>query len=351
MTSKTSILLIVSQNQGIDYQALLSKIAPNYANLNSARAALSRVLKDAVSFGMVTKQGHQLFLTDKGSASLKVKMHDKLVLKLNQLMNVRSVASNPDPLVQNLSILLERGKSDPRLFDNARASVNFSVDDVLRVHEGVKQNIKHMEYLEKSLSTQLQSLRDLNFPSARVKNLHTFHEHIPKLIDASSADEIQIEHPAIDFSQQPNHSLIQGMSAVNKGVRAAMHTKHLGDIVTRFASQSELEHLRAYMGFFTLDFARDNITIRGPSQLLDKMNLASDARATDGHTLTHTISNTPHSALKTNASASENKTENYSSMLPAFPLPELPLSTNEKNSNADENDLDEELELENGDRD
>lgn len=345
-------MLIISQNQGIDYQALLSKIAPNYANLNSARAALSRVLKDAVSFGMVTKQNHQLFLTDKGSASLKVKMHDKLVLKLNQLMNVRSVASNPDPLVQHLSVLLERGKMDPRLFDNARASVNFSVDDVLRVHEGVKQNIKHMEYLEKSLANQLQSLRDLNFPSARVKNLHSFHEHIPKLIETSSADEIQIEHPQIDFSQQPNHSLVQGMSAVNKGVRAAVHTKHLNDVVIRFASQSELEHLRAYMGFFTLDFARDHVTIRGPSQLLDKMNLTSDTRSTDGHTLTHTISETPHSAPTVHAKVSEENAEEFSTMLPALPLPEHPLSTSKKIGDKNDDDsFEDELETDVEDRD
>lgn len=322
MTSKTSILLIVSQSPGIDYQALLSKIAPNYANLNSARAALSRVLKDAVSFGMVTKQNHQLFLTDKGSASLKVKMHDKLILKLNQLMNVRSVASNPDPLVQHFSVLLERGKMDPRLFDNARASVNFSVDEVQKVHEGVKQNIKHMEYLEKSLANQLQSLRDLNFPGERVKSAQNFSSHIPKLVEVSSADEIQFEHPQIDFSQQPNHSLLEGFSPVAKGMRASVHTKHLGDVVTRFVSQSELENLRAYMGFFTLDFSRDNITIRGPSQLLDNMGLTSDTRSTDAHTLTHTIA-APHTANEPRVPASK-KSELFTTTLPAFPLPELP---------------------------
>ncbi len=340
MTSKTSILLIVSQNQGIDYQALLSKIAPNYANLNSARAALSRVLKDAVSFGMVTKQNHQLFLTDKGSASLKVKMHDKLVLKLNQLMNVRSVASNPDPLVQNLSVLLERGKMDPRLFDNARASVNFSVDEVQRVHEGVKQNIKHMEYLEKSLSTQLQSLRDLNFPSERVKSIQNFHAHIPKLVETSSADEIQIEHPQINFSQQPNHSLLEGLSPSYKGVRAAVHTKHLSEITTRFTNQDALENLRAYMGFLTLNFSREHVTIRGPSQVLDKMGLESDSLNTNTHTLTQSISNNPHAHSETHPTLKAPQKEAFTTMLPALPLPELSLT--EKTNSDEENIVEDE---------
>lgn len=314
MTSKTSILLIVSQNQGIDYQALLSKIAPNYANLNSARAALSRVLKDAVSFGMLTKQNHQLFLTDKGSSSLKVKMHDKLVLKLNQLMNVRSVSSNPDPLVQHLSILLERGKMDPRLFDNARASVNFSVDDVFKVHEGVKQNIKHLEYLEKSLSNQLQSLRDLNFPSEKVKNANTLHEHIPKLVEVSSAEEIQIEHPQIDFSQQMNHSLLQGLSPTAKGSRAVVSTKHLGELTTRFTNQNALENLRAYMGFFILNFAHDKVTIRGPSQLLDKLKMESD----------HVVSKKESSHEPILAKKKNNQEWSLAFPLPAFPFPERP---------------------------
>lgn len=337
MTSKTSILLIVSQQPGIDYQALLSKIAPNYANLNSARAALSRVLKDAVSFGMVTKQNHQLFLTDKGSSSLKVKMHDKLVLKLNQLMNVRSVASNPDPLVQHLSILLERGKMDPRLFDNARASVNFSVDDVLRVHEGVKQNIKHLEYLEKTLSTQLQSLHELNFPSEKIKYTHTIHEHIPKLIDASSADEIQLEHPQVDFSTQTNHSLIQGLSPTVKGSRAAVSTKHLSELTTRFTSQTDLENLRMYMGFFTLNFAHDKVHIRGPSQLLDKLNLTNDVFQSETPSLSQ--NNAANTLSKPNKPAVQEEV-----MLPALPLPEFPLpsKTNSENDSSDEN-LDERL--------
>lgn len=337
MTSKTSILLIVSQNPGIDYQALLSKIAPNYANLNSARAALSRVLKDAVSFGMVTKQNHQLFLTDKGSSSLKVKMHDKLVLKLNQLMNVRSVASNPDPLVQNLSVLLERGKMDPRLFDNARASVNFSVDDVSKVHEGVKQNIKHLEYLEKTLSTQLQSLHELNFPSEKVKYTHTIHEHIPKLVEISSADEIQLEHSQVDFSTQTNHSLIQGLSPTVKGSRAAISTKHLSELTTRFTNQTDLENLRAYMGFFTLNFAHDKVHIRGPSQLLDKLNLTNDVFQSEAPTISQNSS--------THAMSNESKpVAQEEVMLPALPLPEFPLptKTNSDNDSSDEN-LDERL--------
>lgn len=271
MTSKTSILLIIQQNPGIDYQNLLSKIAPNYANLNSARAALSRVLKDAVSFGMLTKQNHQLFLTDKGMAGLKVKMHDKLIIKLNQLMKVRSVASNPDPLVQNLSVLLERGKMDNRLLDNARAGVSFSVNDLEKVHAGLQENIRHLQYVEKSLSTQIGSMKELNFPVAHTQRLHEFSPHMNSLISVSSADEVQLEHSSIDLSQNLTHPLIQGLPATPKGNRVGIPATHMNEIVSRLGQQDvSLDGLRAYMGLLTLELTRENATIRGPSHIVEK---------------------------------------------------------------------------------
>ncbi len=272
MTSKTSILLIVSQHPGIDYQALLSKIAPNYANLNSARAALSRVLKDAVSFGMVSKQGHQLFLTDKGSAGLKVKMHDKLILKLNQLMKIRNVSNNPDALIQHLSVLLERGKLDPRLLDNARASVSFTLDDLVMVHRGLQENIRHLSYLEKTLDLQEQSLRELNFPSAHIKKTNEMVPHIPKLIQLSAAEEIQLENPKMDLSQNVFNPLTAGMPAVTKGNRVALPAQHLQEIVIRLPNQEPtFTNVKAYLGLFTLDLGRETVLVRGPSQLLEKL--------------------------------------------------------------------------------
>ncbi len=246
-------------------------------------------------------------------------------------MNVRSVASNPDPLVQNLSVLLERGKMDPRLFDNARASVNFSVDDVLKVHEGVKQNIKHLEYLEKTLSTQLQSLRDLNFPSEMVHSTHHLPAHADKLIDASSSDEIQIEHPQVDFSTQTNHSLVQGLSPISRGTRAVIPAKQLGELTTRFANQNDLENLRVYMGFLTLDFSHDKVRIRGPSQVLEKMAIPRVSDETV-FTLPKPGLHSPQEHKPTNPSAN---TPNASGEvgLPAFPLPELPLAENSNEEN------------------
>ncbi|MFH0970093.1 MAG: hypothetical protein V1776_01380 [Candidatus Diapherotrites archaeon] len=270
MTSKTSILLIIQQNPGIDYQSLLSKTAPNYANLNSARAALSRVLKDAVSFGMVTRQENQLFLTDKGVAGLKVKMHDKLILKLNSLMKIRTVAQNPDPLVQHLSILLERGKMDPRLLDNARASTSFSVNDLERVHVKLQENIRHLSYLEKTLEQQVESLRGQNFPVSQVVKNADLLPNANKGLDAIHVEEVQVEHPS--HSPLENHPLFASIPHVtSKGNRVSIPPAHFSTLLARLAEQEEHTHPpRVYAGLLTLDTGKEHTIIRGPSQVVEK---------------------------------------------------------------------------------
>ena len=272
MTSKNAVLLIISQNPGITYSDLLSKIAPNYSNLNSSRAALSRVLKDAVSFGMVQKKDHQLFLTDKGHSNLKVKMHDKLVLKLNQLMKVRSIESNPGPLVQHLSVLLERSKIDPRLLDNARASVSFSIADLESVHKDVQSHLKQMQYLEQNLSTQINSLKELNFPASKHIPLHELQTKLSHLLSTSNAQELHIDYNAEEGAAHPAHAILQGLPHTPKGNRAVLPVHHLNDVIHAM-QQVEPTHpgLRAHVGMFSLDVKRDTATVRGPSHLIESV--------------------------------------------------------------------------------
>jgi hypothetical protein len=272
MTSKTSILLIIQQNPGIGYQALLAKIAPNYRNLNSARAALSRILKDSVSFGVLHRKGQQLFLTDKGAANLKVKMHDKLVLKLNQLMRIRTVWQNPDALIQHLSILLERSKIDSRLLDNARASVDFSVTDLENVRNKLEKHISHLNYLEKTLSIQLESLREHNFPASRHTTIQEMGRRLPVLVSLSNSSEVQLEHVAFDLSQNLSHPVIANLGAQPKGNRASVSINHLGEMVNRLPNQElTFPGIKAYVGLFTLELGREKINIKGPSHLLKKV--------------------------------------------------------------------------------
>ncbi|MEM4363687.1 MAG: hypothetical protein QXS90_00245, partial [Candidatus Diapherotrites archaeon] len=86
MTTKSAILLIVKQNPGIDYNSMLGKFASSYSNLNSARAALSRSLKDLSALGMIEKKENKFYLLEKGQAEIYSAMKNKLVLNINALL-------------------------------------------------------------------------------------------------------------------------------------------------------------------------------------------------------------------------------------------------------------------------
>ena len=80
MTTKNAILLIVKQNPGIDYNSLLTKFASSYSNANSARAALSRSLKDLTTFGLLRKTDNKYFLMEKGQGEIHSEIKNKLAL-------------------------------------------------------------------------------------------------------------------------------------------------------------------------------------------------------------------------------------------------------------------------------
>ena len=109
MTAKNSILLIINQSPGIDYNSLLNKIAPNYSNINSARAALSRATKDLIVFGFVVKQRNNFFATDKAGALINSEMKNKLLMRLNQTINSFIFAQPPRRSGGNCYQVIGRG--------------------------------------------------------------------------------------------------------------------------------------------------------------------------------------------------------------------------------------------------
>ena len=68
MTARNSILLIVKQQPGIEYNSLLNKIAGSYGSIESARAALSRSIRYLAALGLIARKKNKLFATGKGMA-------------------------------------------------------------------------------------------------------------------------------------------------------------------------------------------------------------------------------------------------------------------------------------------
>ena len=100
MTARNSILLIVKQQPGIEYNELLNRIAGSYGSIESARAALSRSIRYLTALGLIARRGNSLFATGKGKALLNSEMQNKLLLRLNELMAKKDVSANFDKAVE-----------------------------------------------------------------------------------------------------------------------------------------------------------------------------------------------------------------------------------------------------------
>lgn len=172
MTTKNAILMIVKQNNGVDYNSLLAKFSSSYSNVNSARAALSRSLKDLTTFGFLERRGNRFFLLPKGEADIYAAVKNKLVLSLNTAMKQKHPGHEIDSIVQKLHILIERGKEDKDLLKTSKTSLDFHISDLEGAKEELDRNVKHLEYLSRVFGEQIGSLKEMDFYDQHEKELN-----------------------------------------------------------------------------------------------------------------------------------------------------------------------------------
>ncbi len=170
MASKNSLLLIIKQNPGIKYPALLEKILGEYSNINSARAALSRLVRELDALGLVRRRQNSLFLTDKGILKIQTEMKNKLLLKLNELVK-KPDPLNPGKLVQQLSVLVERSKKDSDLLNVAKSSISFPVSKLDTLSLSIQKQSRHLAYLSKVLSKHARAMRKMGFQDSITVNV------------------------------------------------------------------------------------------------------------------------------------------------------------------------------------
>jgi len=187
MASRNSLLLIIKQKPGITYTALLARILGDYSNINSARAALSRTLKDLDALGLIRRKNNMLFITDKGLAMLQLEMKNKLILKLNEVI-LKGQA--PEELVRDLSILVQRSNGDHDLLEVAKKSVSFFVSDIEKKHKALEKKIKQLSYLNSVLKKQINTLKELGFKDRVVFNKESFPKVLSTLIKKEKPEEL-----------------------------------------------------------------------------------------------------------------------------------------------------------------
>lgn len=203
MTLMDSILLQINQKK-TSFNELLTRIIPNYSSTESARAALSRVIKNLVSFGYIQKTEDFFEITDKGKKIVEEKLQDKMLNNINSINDLLQ-KSQPakslqylDDIVRNLQIFLERSKEDQTLLKIGKTSATFFVSDL----EDIKKNVEtRLTNFEQSLDRQVQSLKDLNFEDQFIINLdENAFSLIKELSETNNISELIIDCDKTDIN-------------------------------------------------------------------------------------------------------------------------------------------------------
>jgi predicted transcriptional regulator len=184
MTFSNSILIIIKQNNGIDYNDLFARIASRYKNHSSAHSALSRALKNLVSFGLLQKKENHYFITDKGLSSVSIEMKEKLVLKINE--SIKKPLSNVQEIVQLLIVLSQRASLDADLLKNARENASFTISDISAVRKVLHNRRVFLKKMDSLLKVQEEKLKEINFNDSQEL---IFDEHLVKKIISFSAGQ------------------------------------------------------------------------------------------------------------------------------------------------------------------
>lgn len=206
MTFSNSVLLILKNNQGIEFNELFSRISFRYSNKNSARAALLRSLKNLESLGQIRKRETRFFITDKGIASIKVDMKEKLVLKLNEAF--KSPVNNVEEIVQLLVVLSERANESKDLLNDAKEHAEFTIKDISDLQDKITERQELLEKMRSLLGMQEEKLRELNFIDQKRISVDKY--FTKKVINYLGKEKLIVETIDNDFLENIPQLLVKG---------------------------------------------------------------------------------------------------------------------------------------------
>lgn len=263
MTTKNSILLIVKQNPGIDYNSLLNKFASSYSNLNSARAALSRSLKDLTVFGYLSKRGNNYFLLEKGEAEIYSELKNKLVISLNELLKQKNPHQDIDSIVEKLQIIIERSKEDKALLKTSKSSLDFNISDLEKVEASLNSQIRHLDYIAKVFREQVNSLKELDFNDSLARPLdNASAELLQKIFSQMQETEFVVECSDVQTAE----TLSSQLNSKHKEKAFNLHkdsVQKLGQAIIENPSAFAARHVTVFSSALKAEFRGSRIIVSG----------------------------------------------------------------------------------------
>jgi len=198
MTFNNSVLLILKQNQGIEFNELFLRISPRYKNSLSAKAALLRSLKNLDSEGLIKRKDSRIFITDKGSLSIHIDMKEKLVLKLNDAF--KRPTYNIEEIVQLLIVLSERASESNDLLISAKENAEFTIKDISNLQDDITRYQEKLEKMRALLGVQEERFRELNFIDSKSFNFNE--EFLQKCKKLLGNEKLIVETIDSDFKEK-----------------------------------------------------------------------------------------------------------------------------------------------------
>ncbi len=271
MTTKSAVLLTIKQKDGIDYNGLLSMLATNYSTANSARAALSRTMKDLRALGFVEKRSNKFYVTEKAAVSLYSEMKSKLIMKLNSQISTHVNYHEIDSIVKSLHTLIERSKEDPDLLKAARSSTTFFIKDLEEISKKLEAEMSHLNYLSSIFKEQINNLRSLDFNDVAIRENKA---EISDLIEKMAFD-LGLETVSIDSNNETAlqkiaelcESKVKGQNLVFKtsGIKKAIEF-----ITTASQGIQSNSNFNIYLPPLKIKFSRDSVQFSGSHSILQK---------------------------------------------------------------------------------
>ncbi len=281
MALSDSILLQISQKK-TNYNDLLTKMVSNYSSVNSAKAALSRALKNLVAFGEVEKNNDDYFLTEKGRQTIESKLKNKILININDLLEKsrkKSSLEDVDEIVKNLQIFLERSKQDPSFLKTGKTSSNFYISDLEILKKEIDSSVSHYTYISSILSNHITILKNENFEDYLIFNLNSKTFDLFKyVLELYSFEELTIDcsnqYPqTITFFESNNIFIKKNDFTFKLNIKDFDSFK---DFILKDFEQSLSIRFKIYINDILVRFSFGKVYFFGPFTIIEKINKKSE---------------------------------------------------------------------------
>jgi len=276
MVLSDSVLLQVSQKK-TSYNDLLTKMLSNYSTTGSAKAALSRVLKNLIAFGQLEKKEDFYYLTEKGQSIVDSKLKNKILININNLLK-ESIRTNSlehvDDVVKNLQMFFEKSKEDPSLLKVGKTSSNFYISDLVSLRKELDNSIVHYAHLSEILNNQINILQEQDFEEVAVFNLNKeVFKYITKLCKKNKIQELELkcskEYPETIKLFESEKFFIKKSEFIYK-----LNTQDIIKLKKRLLNDFELAiqvRFKVYINEVLVRFSFGKVYFFGPYSIISKL--------------------------------------------------------------------------------